>query len=333
MYPSHQAIWANDLVENLKGQGYSLPQIVGNTGIQPHALKGNRAMISFDKLALLFERAAELTGDDLIGFRLGQGREFRRGGLVTFVGISSPTVKTLMQNVDRYQRLVSDAVRVDAKKLDAEGVVEWGYLVPQAVMRRQYLEFTATGFVEMLRRLTNRDIRLAKLELRYHRSNNTEALQHFFGCHVVYGSDENRMHLKRSDLDLPLRTSDIYLYETLKECCETALAQKQAAKTPIVVAVEREIARGHTAQASVATALGMSSRTLARRLSAEGQTYHAVLEGYREALSKNLIADTDLQMTEIAFLAGYSSLSTFSTAFRRWTDKSPMQYRSEQPSR
>lgn len=330
MYPSHQVIWAQDLVENLKGQGYSIAQIVGNTGIRTHALNDNRAMISFDKLALLFERAAELTGDDLIGFRLGQGREFRRGGLVTFVGISSPTVKTLMQNLERYQRVVSDAVRIDAQRLDAEGIVEWGYLVPQAVMRRQYLEFTATRVIDMLRRLTDREVRPKKLELRYQRSTNIDALAQFFGCPIEFGTDDNRMHLKSGDLGLPLKTSDTYLHETLLDCCEAALAAKKSTKTPMVVAVEREIASGHTTQGDVATALGMSARTLARRLSAEGQTFFTVSDGYREALSKNLIRDTDLRMTEIAFLAGYSSLSTFSTAFKRWTDTSPTQYRLNQ---
>lgn len=327
MYPSHEAIWAKDLVDDLKRQGYRTAQIVGNTGIRTSALEGNRPTISFDKLAMLFERAAELTGDDLIGFRLGQGREFRRSGLVTFVGISSPTVKTLFQNVDRYQRVISDAVRIDTRRLDSEGIIEWGYLVPQAVMRRQYLEFTATRVMDTLRRLTNRELTLAKLELRYHRSTNIDVLSRFFGCPIEFGSDDNRMHLKPDDLDLPLRTSDVHLYQTLQECCETALAQRQAVKTPIVVAVERAIASGHTSQEDVASALAMSSRTLARRLADEGTTFFNVVEGYREALAKSLMQATDLQMTEIAFLVGYSSLSTFSTAFRRWTGKSPTQYR------
>ncbi len=326
MHPTHHAIWGQDLINELRLQGYSNSQIVGNTGIRIQALEGDRPLVPFDKLASLFEHAAVLTGDDLLGFKLGQGREFRRGGLVTYVGMAAPTVKRFLQNVDRFQRVMSDAVRIDTQRLEGEGIVEWGYLVPQTVMRRQYLEFTATRIVDMLRRLTNRQFDLEKLELHFHRTTNIEPLQQFFGCPLEFGSDDNRMHLKTDQLTMDLRTSDIYLQDTLLECCEAALSAKKTVQTPLVVAVEREIATGHTSQNAVANALAMSSRTLARRLSEQGTTFFSVVEGYRAALAKSLISNTDLQITEIAFLVGYSSLSTFSTAFRRWTGQSPKQY-------
>lgn len=332
MYLSHHAIWAQDLVQELRQKGFSQAQIVESTGISMKSLQGKRPTLSFDKLATLFEHAAALTDDDLLGFRLGQGREFRRGGLVIFLGISSPTVRTLLLNLGRYQRIMGDAVRIDTSRLDKDGTVEWGYKVPQAVTRRQYLEFTATHVVTMIRQLTARDFQLEKLELRYHRSSNVEAFAQYFGCPVEFGTRDNRMYLKKNDLELHLRTADVYLYEILKDCCEAALKNKKTVKTPMIVAVERELAHGRVSQNSVAAAMAMSTRTLTRRLKAEGTTFFKVVEGYREALSKSLIESTDLQMTEIAFLAGYSDLSSFSTAFRKWTGESPRHYRQASPS-
>lgn len=327
MYASHPAIWAQDLVDELQKRGYSATQIVGNSGIRLGSLRGRRPTISFDKLALLFERASDLTGDDLIGFKLGQVSEFRRGGLVTFTGITSPSVETLLQNMSRYQRVMSDALMIDTGQLATKGITEWAYHVPLSVTRRQYMEFTATRIVDMLRRLTNRNLQPVKLEFRHHRKVNNAPIRKFFGCPVAFGADGNRLHLNAGDRHLPLHTADVHLHDTLLECCETALAAKKSAKTPIVVEIEREIAGGHTTQDDVAKALGMSPRTLSRRLSDEGTTFQRVMDDYREALSKSLIRNTDLQMTEIAFLTGYSNPSTFSTAFKNWTGQTPTEFR------
>jgi AraC-like DNA-binding protein len=79
----------------------------------------------------------------------------------------------------------------------------------------------------------------------------------------------------------------------------------------------------------VARELGMSARTLSRRLAEEGTTFARIVEEYRASMAKGLLQESDLQVTEIAFVLGYSELSTFSTAFRRWTGKTPLEFRND----
>jgi len=78
------------------------------------------------------------------------------------------------------------------------------------------------------------------------------------------------------------------------------------------------------AQASeVARKLGMSQRTLARRLDSEGLTFVGMLKELRLDLAKQDLADRDLSISKIAWLLGYQDVSSFTHAFKRWTGNTP----------
>ena len=87
------------------------------------------------------------------------------------------------------------------------------------------------------------------------------------------------------------------------------------------------LSAGRTGIEEVAAAMGMSRRTLARRLREVNTTYTETLEGLRQALADRYLTDSDLSVSEIGYLLGYADTSTFSTAFRRWTGRSPGQVR------
>lgn len=323
----HTAVWGKTLVDDLRRRGFTAAQIVGNTGLRLGVLDQEEPRISFDLLARLFERAAEITGDDLIGFRHGQGRDYRRAGLIAYVGMSSPTVRTLLQNFSRYQRITSDVIEVDAARLE-EGVLSWHFQAPRNVSRRQYVEFGAAGTIDILRKLTSTPLSPAKVEFRHYRKTGTREISQFFGCPVTFGADANRFTLKRETLELPLQTADDHLFRIVRRFCEETLAKTKMSKPHLIASVEEKIAQHpDPKQESIARALGMSTRTLSRRLAAEGTSYQAVLEGYREAMAKGMIEGSDMSLTEIAFVLGYSDPGSFSTAFRRWVGVTPTMYR------
>ncbi|HMK72490.1 MAG TPA: helix-turn-helix transcriptional regulator, partial [Myxococcaceae bacterium] len=80
-------------------------------------------------------------------------------------------------------------------------------------------------------------------------------------------------------------------------------------------------------QASIAKLMGMSERTLQRRLSDEGTTFNKLLEEARRSVAIGYLADRNLAAYEVSFLLGYAEPATFFRAFKRWTGKTPQQYR------
>ena len=316
---SHTAIWGKALIEELEKRGISRERALGNTGITFKALD---QQISFEKLATLFERAAELTGDDLIGFHLGVNLEFKRGGLLVFVAIASPTSRTLLVNFARFQSLNGNALKVDVENLPE---IVWRFRVPARVERRQYIEFGCAGMIDMLRQLTGRQLSPEKVEFKHYRKTGVAQLRKFFGCSVKFGCAENKIVFKQRDLDLPLRSSDDHLFHLLVEIAEE---RSRVIKPSIVSLIEAELSKNPSAhRAEIARRLGFSPRTMARRLTDEGMSFAKVVEEYRAAMARRMMSESDLHMTEVAFVLGYADLSSFSTAFKRWTGQTPSEFR------
>jgi AraC-like DNA-binding protein len=330
-FPKHEAIYVKKLVEDLRGQGYSEHQVFHGTGVTEAMLEPDKPIAEFDQIAEFFEHASELTGDDTLGFMRGQKREMRRSGLICYVGVSSPTVLDFIQNVTRYRRVFSDAIELDCSTLENDGVVNWHFSVPAKIKRRQYVEFGASGFLHALRQAANRDFHPELVVFSHARNANIAEFETYFGCEVRFGAPQNSVKFKAADLALPLITADDELYKILKNCCDLALQTKARNIPPLIVDVERSIAdrltKGEVTQDDVAKALGMSPRTLARRLANENTTFFKTLEGLRKALALNYLHDSSLVLAEISFLLGYSGMSSFNDAFKRWTGTTPGQYR------
>lgn len=330
MTAQHIGNWGQTLVEALRMKGFSDQAIVGNSGINMLALEGDDPNISFDNLALLFERAAELTEDDLIGFKHGESSDYRSGGIFAYLGVSSPTVGTLLRNLSRYQRVTGNALTIGTHTGDETGLFEWHFRVPSAVIRKQYVEFNGATLVNTIRRLTNRRVTPERVEFRHFRKANVTKISKFFGCSVTFGADKNRIAFKAADLNLPLQSADDRLYKILKKFSDEAIKKRSNNKPAVVATVEDCIAADPAkSQAEVAQDIGMSSRTLARRLTEAGTSFSRIVEAYREAMAKSMLIDTEFQLTEIAFVLGYRDSSTFSTAFKRWTNQTPTDYRGQ----
>jgi AraC-like DNA-binding protein len=74
---------------------------------------------------------------------------------------------------------------------------------------------------------------------------------------------------------------------------------------------------------AIAAQLGMSTRTLARKLASEGHSFTKILEGLRCALARRYLAESEMSISEIAWLLGYSEVANFTHAFQRWTGTNP----------
>ena len=329
--PKHGANAAKQLAGDLLAQGFRETQIFADTGLGPALLGQDKPSAPFDQVARFFEHAAQLTGNDILGFQRGQTRDMRKAGLISYLGLSSPTILDAIWNMAHYQRVHSDAVLLDVSRLHSDGIVEWRYAVPQEVERRQFAEFAASGLVHDLRVAANRDFQLQHVCLRHPRRTHLPDFPAYFGCEVRFAQGYNELRFQPEDLHLPLETADAHLLPILREHCELVLGEKGRNLPELVYQVERAIAdrlsSGRSTQADVAAALGMSARTLHRRLADEGTSFMAILDNLRAALAKAYLRDSDLTQAEISYLLGYAHVGSFSEAFRRWTGQAPGQYR------
>lgn len=313
-------------MDDLEAQGIANDTLLAGLDLTPQDLRAEGAMIPFDKLATLFERASDLTGDQMLGFNRGRKRRMQRIGALAYVGLSAPTLRDSLHNTARYSKVFSDAVVINVDDLDETGRMRWYFDIPAAVRRRQYLEFGAVGIVAAQRQYTQRNFTLQEVHLSHPRNTGIAEFERFFGCAVHFGSRQNALIYRQEDLDLPLVTQDEDLLPVLQRHCQDILARTPH-HSPLITRLERAIvdrlAGGTTQQDLLAQDLGLSTRSLSRHLAEEGTSFQRVLDGLRHALADRYLSDSNLSQSEIAFLLGYSSLSSFSTAYRRWSGRSP----------
>lgn len=329
--PKHGAFSVKTLARDLLSRGFTENQVFRGTNISPSILNVDHPSMPLPDIALFFEHAAKLTGDDTIGLKRGQARDFRKAGLISYVGLSSPTVRDAFSNMIRYMRVFSDAIEFDHSDMARSGKLAWTYAVTQDVNRRQFAEFAAAGMVHDMRVAAHKSFKPHFVAFRHARRTNIDAFTTYFGCDVHFAQHENELHFDPAVLDLPLATSDNDLLSVLRDHCELVLREKGRNTHPLILDVERAIAdhlaSGRATQSHIASVLGMSSRSLSRKLAEENTTFGTVLDGLRSSLAKAYLRDSDLTVSEIAYLLGYAQSSSFNEAFKRWTDQTPGQYR------
>jgi len=198
---------------------------------------------------------------------------------------------------------------------------------------RHQIEFLIAAFVRLCRQLTGRQLVPSRIKLMHRRTEVPFEFRAFFGCDIAFGSDIDEVAYDLSSAHLTLVGADPYLNSLLVQYCDEALSNRQTKSSAWRLSVENSIApllpHGQARIAEISRRLGVSPRTLERRLAAEGMTFSRVLDELRFDLAKHYLRERDLPISEVAWLLGYRETSAFNHAFKRWTGKTPTQAHSE----
>jgi AraC-like DNA-binding protein len=272
------------------------------------------------------ELVAEALNDELLGFHLGQKYDLRMIGLLYYAQDSSDTVAEALRRGARYSSIVNEGI---ALRLSEAGDIRFNfdYVGVARNSDRHQIEFAMVSLVRICRQLSKRHLAATRVSFAHRRKDNAPEFKSFFGSDVALGASEDRLAFAPSIGQIPVVSADPYLNDLLLRYCEQALAARPARRGAFGLSVENAIAlllpHGNARADEIARKLGVSRRTLARRLSAEGLTFASVMRNLRSDLAKRHLADETLTISEIAWLLGYQDVSAFTHAFKRWTGKAP----------
>ena len=152
----------------------------------------------------------------------------------------------------------------------------------------------------------------------------------YFGCPVHFGSERDALLVSAKTLHTPNKLGD----PSISRFFDTHLAS-EIAKFDDGIPLDRQVrdhistslSEGIPALSDVARHLGMSRRTLQRRLSEQGHSYQTLVDESRRQLAKRLLRKTDFSLIEVAFMTGFSGQSAFTRAFKRWAGQTPRSFR------
>jgi AraC-like DNA-binding protein len=316
-----QALERLDVAPLLKRAGLSIEQVQ-----DPDARIGVRNQIRF------LDIVAHDLSDEFLGFRLAQTFELRKLGLLYYVLASSDTLGEALQRAARYCTIHNEGVTVTYRQAKDISMTCKYVGVARSADRHQ-IEFFITALVRLCRQLTGRHLTPSWIKLMHRRSEVPSEFRTFFGCPIEFGSDIDEVTYPGAAARLPIVSADPHLNSLLVQYCDEALASRKVKSSAWRLSVENAIApllpHGRARIAEISHRLGISPRTLERRLATEGMTFSRVLDELRLDLAMRYLRDRGLPISEIAWLLGYREASAFNHAFKRWTGRTPKQADSE----
>jgi AraC-like DNA-binding protein len=323
------AFWVRGVAEMLKAEGLDIAALFDEAGLETVALSDPDSRFPTEKVSLLWELAVARSGNATIGLVKSNIVRAASFDVVAYTMMSSPHLLGILESLNRYVGIVSDAASIVISE-DDEGyrmILELfggGRPVP-----RQRFEFDLMIILSFCRWVTNRDLGPLALELRFPPPADLRPYQDAFQCPLRFNAAANALLFARADVLAPLPTAHPLLAEVLQRFATERLQRLDHLQTSsrARAAIIRRLPAGEPRRTEVAAVLEISERVLQRRLQTEGTSFQRLLDDTRRELAQQYLGQTDVSLADATYLLGFGDRSSFFRACRRWFGTSPRRYR------
>jgi len=324
------ARWACLTFQHMREQGVRTDTVLKEAGLVRSQLRDPDKRIPFRKHVRFMEIAAHRLDDPFWGLRLGASIHPKQVGLLGYVALSSETLGEALKNLTRFLSVLSEGAEAELVIHGKRVSVISRILDPEVLDCRQIDDFGMSVMLTVCRALTGTELTPDRVDFRTPKPHAVAEHKRIFGAPVRFDQPRTGLVFNSKVMDLPIMTADSGLLKILERYCRDILGRRPAAPT-LTYQVRELIAEllttGEPNIDTVAAALNMSSRTLERRLKAQGLSYRQVLDDLRQQLAERYLGDERLGLSQITYLLGYSEPTAFNRAFRRWTGSTPTHFR------
>ena len=308
--------------------GLSREALLGEARLDELQLRDPDGRVPLSAVIRLWQAIAART-EPTIGLRLGKDMRAREFGLVGYTMTCSKTLGAALKRLDRYDRIVSDTLNV---VLDPATGATWVRLDVDSPLRalRPAADMRLAALVSVCREIAGAPIHPLVVRLPYRKPEQVAEYEQYFRAPLEFGALGTAFLLGNADLERPVVQCDETLAGYLDRLAEQLLPRDDARATAseeIRNALWSALPDGVPELTTLARRLGMSARTLQRRLRDERTTFRDVLTAFRRDAAPALLRDGRLAVSEVAFLLGYEDPASFQRAFRQMFGMPPRAFR------
>jgi AraC-like DNA-binding protein/DNA-binding transcriptional ArsR family regulator len=320
---------AAGLCEAIERAGRDPEEVLRPLGLRRESLSAPDGLMPAADFTRALEEAARLTGDDCFGLHLGERHHPKSAGPLAYVVLNSPTLAVAFANIGRYLRVHNEAAKVSFER---DG--RWAYLrhtldVP-VEQSRQHAELSLAAGLGLIRLMVGSEWAPVEVQFGHKAPSSTAEHARVFSAPVRFGCGSNAFVMEADLLDRHVPGADQRLYPIMLRYLDRIL-EAMPHEDGVVLAARKCI--GETLRqedptlAHVAEQLSVAPRTLQRKLRGCGVDFKRLVEDTRRRFAVQYLDDRRNTLTDVAFLLGYSEVSAFNRAFKRWTGSTPSDYR------
>jgi AraC-like DNA-binding protein len=298
-------------------------------GLDVSSLDDPNARVSTALVTRILALAEQRSLDPWIGLHAGEHAEPR--GPLFYMLLSSPRVMEGLRRAQHFSGLVIDSLRLTTRTQQQMLNVIFEPGDPVFAASRHAMEYLLMTGVSSLRHAVGASVRLREVSFRHRRSGKIGEAERAFGCPVYFAQPDDRQVFPLSTLWVVPRFANRAIGEQIEKFA-AALNARITARVTVSEHAERAmrtlLASGvRASSASVARRLGMTGRTLQRKLALEGTTFRALRDATLWEAVEVLLSNPSLKIEAIALSVGFSDVAAFSKAFRRWKGYPPTRHR------
>ncbi len=309
-----------------------LEDLLQKSGIDARELSEPDHELSLNSIARLLALASDRSNDPCLGIHWAEAYQPGANGILGYLILNAASVRSAVSAVARYLELVIAPLVVTFEEEDGVGRLAVRFPPEFIAPRIQFVSFAMALLIIRLRKHAGQNWMPVRVDLEHRELPCRETVLRVLGPNVHFDMPVTTLHIRELVLERGSIDADQRLFELIRQLAERMLAE-HAPAADIVVATRKALVThlesGAVRVRDVAETLGIGASTLQSRLGAAGTTYEEILTSTRRSLSDLYLRDTELPLTEIAFLLGFSELSAFTRAAQRWYGAPPSHRRAE----
>ncbi|MCG8420681.1 MAG: AraC family transcriptional regulator [Proteobacteria bacterium] len=309
--------------------GFNLDNVLRRAELPEDLFARDQAALSTQEYFRLWSAIEQESDDPILPLKIGAVISVEAFSPPIFAALCSPNLNVALARLAHYKRLIASmALRVDVDESRTKLELEW---LDKTVEPPTSLVLVELVFFVQLSRIATRE-RIRPLEiispvLPRQRRDYTE----YFGVPIKRGNIPS-LRFAPADASRPFLTANEKIWQFFEQDLKKRLSDLTESATTedrVHAALLELLPSGASSIETVAKKLGISARTLQRRLKSEGCSFQAVLDQTREALAKHYLRTTAMTGAEISFLLGFEDPNSFFRAFNSWTGTTPERARRE----
>jgi len=323
----------SQLLERLAAVGVDVARVLQHARLSRSQLAA-RTRVTTREFFAFWRAVEEVSGARDLGLRLGSEAFPHQLDVASLAALHAPNLGEALKKLARYKRLVCPE-EVGIEIVDGEALIRFDWILADEQVPLLIVDGAFATVVALARRGTGRPMVPRRVELT-RRPAGEATLRRHFGCDVHFDAPLDLLVLDERALAEPFVTHNEDLLEVMLPGLEAAVAEQEPTRT-VADDVRMILGRGMHGERptveKIADEMRMSPRTLQRRLEAAGTTYQALLDEVRRQSARRLLANTNLDAGEVAFLLGFEELNSFTRAFHAWEGTTPARWRESDNSR
>jgi AraC-like DNA-binding protein len=317
----------SQMLERLAAVGVDVAGVLQHARLSRSQLAA-RARLTTREFFAFWRAVEQAAGTRDLGLRLGSEASPHQLDVASLAALHAPNLGEALKKLARYKRLVCPE-EIAIEIADGEARIRFHWILAEEQVPLLIVDGAFATVVAIARRGTGRPIAPRRVELTRRRANEATLARHF-GCEIHFDAPLDRLVLEERALAEPFVTHNEDLLAVMLPGLEAAVNERGAAPTvadDVRMILGRCMDGERPTVEKIAQEMRMSPRTLQRRLEDAGTTYQELLDDVRRQSARRLLANTDLDAGEVAFLLGFEELNSFTRAFHAWEGTTPTRWR------